>query len=195
MLTTATSVPGRQRLAALVDQALAKLRGLRGLTEEELLEFGRLYRRAVAQLSHARADGADCRRPRATELAGGPRLRDALRHRIHRLLRAAPLLRGRAAPDLPAPPAALPGLQPLLFLVPALLAAALTLLRPDLLEMLSPELSASLRDLAERHAGGRTGCRPTTRPIMSSMIMTNNIQVSFMAFAGGMLWRWGRCWC
>jgi hypothetical protein len=47
-----------ERLAELVTQA-SRLHGLRTLTEAELLEFGRLYRRAAAELSHARAYGLD----------------------------------------------------------------------------------------------------------------------------------------
>ena len=150
MLTTATSVPGRQRLAALIERA-AKLRGLRGLTEEELLEFGRLYRRAASELSHARAYGANSADleqlnwlvgraygmlyvTESTGFSGVRRFFAAeLPQTFRRHLRLFLVCTA-------------------LFLVPALLAAVLTLLRPDLLEMISPELSTSLRDLALRHA-------------------------------------------
>ena len=78
-------------------------------------------------------------------------------------------------------------LSMLLFMVPALLAAALTLARPDLLEMISPQTAASLQSIAERHQGNPNWMPGELRPFASSMIMTNNIQISFFAFAGGML--------
>src|SRR5438552_2130694 len=48
-----------QRLQELEDRALRS--GLRRLSSEEVLELGRLYRRAASDLSHARALGMDPR--------------------------------------------------------------------------------------------------------------------------------------
>jgi uncharacterized membrane protein SpoIIM required for sporulation len=73
-----------------------------------------------------------------------------------------------------------------LFLGPALIMALLTLLRPDLLEMLNPQMAGMVRELSARHQG-RNWLPEEIRPMASSLIMANNIQVSFFAFAGGIL--------
>ncbi len=66
---------------------------------------------------------------------------------------------------------------------PALLAYACALLDPTLREALVP---ADLRSVME---SGRTwtDIEPGLRPGMATLIFTNNIQVAFLAFAGGVL--------
>ena len=78
-------------------------------------------------------------------------------------------------------------LSTLLFLIPALLAALLTVSRPDLLEMLSPQAATMMKSVVERDRGGTNWMPAEMRPFASSFIMTNNIRVSFVAFAGGIL--------
>ena len=46
-----------QRLAEILDQI--DRQGLQGLSSDELLEFGKLYRRAASELSFMRAHGLD----------------------------------------------------------------------------------------------------------------------------------------
>ncbi len=173
------------RLAELVDRA-SHLRGLRGLSEEELLEFGRLYRRSVAQLAHARAHGVNASELEylnwlvgraygllyVTESSGWLGLRRFYTAELPQTFRR----HGR-----------LFLLCAALFFGPALLAGLLTLHRPDLLEMISPNTAQALQEIASRHAGNADWLPAEMRPLASSAIMTNNIQVSFLAFAGGML--------
>ncbi|MFN8526699.1 MAG: stage II sporulation protein M [Chloroflexota bacterium] len=70
-----------------------------------------------------------------------------------------------------------------LFVVPALAAYVVAVTNPPGAEaVLPPELTRVVRS-------GRlwTDMAEPTRPVMATIIMTNNIQVSFLAFAGGML--------
>ncbi len=159
---------------------------LRGLAEEELLEFGRLYRRAAAALSHARAHGvsaAETARLNAivgrayallyvSEPAGLPGVRRFFRSELPRTIR-------RHARVV----AACAGV----FLFWALLGAGLTALRPDILAAISPEVAEAIDYIAERHEGGQVWLEESMRPITSSFVMTNNIQVAFLAFSTGIL--------
>lgn len=174
-----------QRLAELVARA-SRLHGLRGLTQEELLEFGRLYRRAASELSHARAHGLDAQElaylnwlvGRAygllyvTDSAGWAGVTRFFRAELPQTLRR----HGR-----------LIGLCAALLVVPGLISALVTSLRPDLLEIINPTLAASLDYIAERHEGGGDWLPADFRPIASSLVMVNNVQVSFMAFSTGIL--------
>jgi uncharacterized membrane protein SpoIIM required for sporulation len=80
-----------------------------------------------------------------------------------------------------------------------LLAAAALLLGPALLGYLGALFDPMLRDalvpaqLREVMAGGRTwtDIEPGLRPGMATLIFTNNIQVAFLAFAGGVLFGLG----
>jgi uncharacterized membrane protein SpoIIM required for sporulation len=75
----------------------------------------------------------------------------------------------------------------LLLFVPALLAYVAAWLDPTLRAALVPE---ELRRIME---SGRTwtDIEPTLRPGMATLIFTNNIQVAFLAFAGGVLFGLG----
>jgi len=174
-----------ERLAQLVTRA-SRARGLRGLAEEELLEFGRLYRRAASELSHARAYGLD-----AAELD----YLNWLVGRAYGLLYVSESSGWASVPRFFS--SELPqtlrrhwraiALAAAVFLGPAILGALLTVLRPDTLELLSPQLAAAVQSIAERHRGGADFIPSDVRPIASSFIMQNNIRVSFVAFSGGML--------
>lgn len=174
-----------QRLAELVARA-SRARGLRSLSGEELLEFGRLYRRAASELSHARARGLD-----AAELA----FLNALVGRAYGLLYVTRssgwrgLLRffRQELPRSFRAHARLIGLSAALFLGPALLGALLALRSPDLLAAVSPTAAAAIESLQERHAPGRDWLPADFRPLAGSFIMVNNIQVSFLAFGAGIL--------
>lgn len=173
------------RLETLVSKA-ARLRGLRGLSEEELLEFGRLYRRAAAQLSHSRAYGLD-----SAELA----YLNSLVGRAYGLLYVAEgggwggvgRFYRSELPQALRRHGRLIGVAAAVFGGAAILGALLALAWPDALELAAPGVSDTLREMAARHRGGRDWMPAELRPVMSSFIMTNNIKVAFIAFATGIL--------
>lgn len=183
---SATDGPSQwQRLAELTARA-SRLRGLRSLADDELLEFGRLYRRAASELSHAQAYGLDRSQVEylnwlvgraygllyVSESSGWAGVGAFLQRELPETLRR----HGR-----------LIALSAGIFLAAALVGAVLTLAKPDSLELISPSLASAIADISERHQGGQNWLPADFRPIASSMIMTNNIQVSFIAFSGGIL--------
>jgi len=174
-----------ERLAELVTRA-SRLHGLRGLSEDELLEFGRLYRRAASELSHARAYGLD-----AAELE----YLNWLVGRAYGLLYVSESsgwagvgrFFGAELPQMLRRHGRIIALAAGLFFGAAIIGALLTLLRPDLFELISPQLAAGVDSIAQRHQGGANWLPADFRPIASSFIMVNNVQVSFMAFSTGIL--------
>ena len=174
-----------ERLARLVQQA-SRLRGLRSLTDDELLEFARLYRRAASELSHAQAYGLD-----QTELQ---RL-NWLVGRAYGLLYVSESTgwRGVGAFFRTELPRALRRHGRLIALSAALLlgsgvvGALVAVVRPDLLATISPRAADAIELIAQRHEGGKEWLPSDFRPIASSLIMVNNIQVSFLAFSMGIL--------
>jgi uncharacterized membrane protein SpoIIM required for sporulation len=82
---------------------------------------------------------------------------------------------------------------------PYLLMSALLLFGPALLAYIGALLEPTLRDalvpasLRQTMSSGRTwtDIQPALRPGMATLIFTNNIQVSFLAFAGGVLFGLG----
>jgi uncharacterized membrane protein SpoIIM required for sporulation len=173
-----------ERLAALVARA-SRLRGLRGLREPDLLEFGRLYRRAAAELSHARSHGTDSAQLEYLNWLVGQAYA-LLYVSESRGLASVPRFFTHELPQTIRRHAGTMALATALFLLPALVMALLTLLRPDLLELVNPQFAEIIRDLSARHQG-RNWMPEEVRPMASSLIMANNIQVSFFAFAGGIL--------
>jgi uncharacterized membrane protein SpoIIM required for sporulation len=173
------------RLEHLLARA-ASARGLSALSDDELLEFGRLYRRAAAELSHARSHGFD---PRELE-----RL-NALAGRAYGILYVSRSsgLKGAArflSTDLPSTlrrQAPMIGLSAALMLLGAILGLALGIFLPETLELVAPEIADAIDMIAERHEGGADWLPEDFRPIASSLIMINNIQVSFFAFSTGIL--------
>ncbi|MCC7367155.1 MAG: stage II sporulation protein M [Chloroflexi bacterium] len=71
----------------------------------------------------------------------------------------------------------------LLFTIPAIVAFAVVQVNPTLAEEILP--ADMTRGVRNGHLW--TNMPPAERPYMASFIMTNNIQVSLIAFAGGML--------
>ncbi len=78
------------------------------------------------------------------------------------------------------------GIAMVLLFGPALLAGILSYIDPELARFLLPP---SVQGLIPEIEAGRlwTEIEVSQRPLFSSLITTNNIQVSFLAFAGGML--------
>lgn len=168
------------RLNALTREV--ETRGLRTLPEGDLRDFGLLYRRAAADLSAARADGTA--QPLAEYLN---RLVSRAHNHVYsgqrtsvvsvwRFLSAEyPRLVRRLFPYIAASFA--------LCLLGALLGTLESLARPHFMRaVLGPEMVATI----ERHEMW-TKSVLSAKPQESSFIMTNNITVTFMVFAGGIL--------
>jgi uncharacterized membrane protein SpoIIM required for sporulation len=166
-----------QRLSTLVRRGR---QGDGSLTPEEVLELGRVYRIAASDLAVAQRDYAH---DRAT-LALNAVVAEA--HALVYSERQVPLavIRSFFRRDLPRvvrANLAYVGAAFALFALPAAAGYLLGLAYPDLLQTLLPQ---SLRQTLERHELW-TNIDEQLRPFAASLIMTNNILVSFFAFAGG----------
>jgi uncharacterized membrane protein SpoIIM required for sporulation len=172
-----------QRLTALLDQAQAGK--LRALSEVELAEVGDLYRVVTSDLAVARRDYA--RHQVVTYL-------NQLTGRAHGLIyRGEPLeLRriwrffGRTFPRLYRETERYTLVATLLFLTPALIAFFITWYQPDAAYTLLPAGAQDIIPLVEEGEMW-TDIPSGERSVASSFIMRNNIQVVFLAFAGGVL--------
>lgn len=170
---------GWERLAQLVRRGRS---GVRGMPSEEVLELGRLYRAAASDLAIAQRDYPDDRTAFALNMlvaeahalvysGGGASwraLRDFVRRGYPRLVRA----NGRYV-----------AIAFALFAAPAAAGYLLGLAYPAILDSTLPEQVR--RALEHRHLW--TNIESQIRPLAASQLMTNNIQVAFVAFAGGIL--------
>ncbi|TVP47177.1 MAG: hypothetical protein EA350_05770 [Gemmatimonadales bacterium] len=181
--------PRWERWRALLDRAGRG--GLPGLPEPEVSEFASLYREVTADLARARTYRAS------------PALLSSLEESVgrgHNLLYAAPprstrkawkwfsrdvpaLIRRRWAPV---------GIATLLFFGPALATFVAVAVEPDRVEQLVPagmldraRQAESLR--AEGIGYGEALIAEGDMPVAAAGILTNNVQVTFLAFVGGML--------
>ncbi|HET8569285.1 MAG TPA: stage II sporulation protein M [Candidatus Limnocylindria bacterium] len=166
------------RLADLVARAAGRVARLEA---DDVLELGRLYRATTSDLAIARRDFP----------------RDVVTERLNDLVAAAHALVYSEAPtsprrlrrlvtaEVPATVRAnLPftGAAALLLFGPWLLAYVVSLVAP---EVALSSMSEALREhLAERRPG--TEIPAGARPIAGPLIILNNVQVSVVAFAGGM---------
>jgi uncharacterized membrane protein SpoIIM required for sporulation len=180
-----SAASSRQRLSELVNRA-SLLRGLRNLTDDELLEFGRLYRRVASELSHARTHGANASEVEqlnwlvgrahgllyVSRSSGWFGIRSFFRRELPQTLRRHGRLIALAASIMAGA---------------AVVGALIQMYRPDFLDVVAPGLSGAVDSLAARHSGGRDWLPADFRPVASSLIMTNNIQVSILAFSTGIL--------
>jgi len=149
---------------------------------EEVLELGRLYRATASDLAIAQRDYPYDRITGAL---------NALVAEAHALVYSEGQLSWRAVRDFVLrdyPRLVRENLRYVvlafsLFAVPALTAYALGLLSPAVLDATLPE---DMRETLERRELW-TDIREEIRPLAASAIMTNNIQVSFVVFAGGAL--------
>lgn len=152
------------------------------MAPEEVLELGRLYRAASSDLAIAQRDYAEDRATAAL---------NALVAEAHALVYSEAQVSGRAIADffrrdLPRivrENLGYVGLAFGLFVAPAVAAYVFGTLNPALLDSTLPD---DLRRSLERRQLW-TDIREELRPFAASAIMTNNIQVSFIAFAGGAL--------
>jgi uncharacterized membrane protein SpoIIM required for sporulation len=167
-----------KRLETLLDQV--KKDGLRSLTRPELQELGLLYRQAAADLSTLRED------PTGKSYA---RFLNLLLSRAHNTIYAGEKSSARGIvhfyrhtyPQIFRANLKLINLAFLIFAVGGLAGMLLALMRPDYLRLF---LSPQMLETIERHKMW-TDSVVSASPAASSFIMTNNMTVSFMAFAMG----------
>jgi uncharacterized membrane protein SpoIIM required for sporulation len=172
-----------ERLATLLDRARA--RNLRALSEVELAEMGDLYRAVTSDLAVARRDYA--RHQVVTYL-------NQLTGRAHGVVyRGEPLeLRrvwrffARSFPCLYRQTGRYTLVATLLFVLPALVAFAITWIDAEAAYTLLPPGQQGIIPLVQEGEMW-TDIPAEMRSVASSFIMTNNIQVAFLAFAGGVL--------
>lgn len=171
-----------QELARLLDRGQ---QNMRLLSREEVLALSRLYRAATSDLALAQRDFPN---HRVTTYL------NQLVARGHALIyRDEPLALGRLRRFVTRGfPAAFRQTLPftlaatLLFLLPALLAGAVAAWQPDAGRWILPAAAQELIPLLEQRDLW-TDIPIDERPYASSFIMQNNIQVAFLAFAGGVL--------
>lgn len=176
--------PEWRRLEELL-QNIANL-GVEKLNADEILEFGRWYRRAAAELSFHRTHDADP---------------DQLEYLNELVGRCYPYV--YSAPTRPLPnvwrffshdfPSAFRRHGFFIFIafltsmLPAIIGGAITLQDRSLADQLmSPEQLTAYDNVAKRHDKPSDWMPLVERPETASFIMTNNIKVTLVAFAGGM---------
>src|SRR5438309_428279 len=162
--------------------ALSQGNGLRGFEAEQIEALGREYRQVISDLAIARRDFPD---DQLTLWLNGLASRAHLRlyrappaswRRLGRFFTVDFARRFRAAG-------------------PYLLVSAVLLFGPALVAYIGALTDATLREalvparLRQVMQGGRTwtDIEPSLRPAMATLIFSNNIQVAFLAFAGGVL--------
>src|ERR1700681_1200831 len=180
--------PSRQPHWAELEGLLARSagNGLRSFDADQIEAFARAYRQTVCDLAIAQRDFPD---DQLTLWMNG------LASRAHLRLYRAPAPSWRrlglffwtdfARRFRAARPYLL--VSALLLFGPALVAYLAALLDPTLRDALVP---ADLRDVMESGSTW-TDIQPAVRPGMATLIFTKNIQVSFLAFAGGVLFGLG----
>jgi uncharacterized membrane protein SpoIIM required for sporulation len=172
-----------QELARILDKV--DRQGLRGLQAEELIDLGRLYRRAAADLARARTAGLD---PRQIQQLNGLVGR-AYAHVYTTETRGAGSVAAFFTREFPqSVRRCLPfiGTAFAVFFVASLLGLLATYQNPHAPDaLLGPGWGAVVESIAQRHTGTKDWLPGEERPLASSMIMTNNIYVSILAFTLG----------
>jgi uncharacterized membrane protein SpoIIM required for sporulation len=178
-----TKKPNWERLTALLDQS--RISGLAALSAEELSELGRLYRSVTSDLAVARRDFA------------GHRVADYLNSLVARAHAA--VYQGRATrrrgilefftATFPRAFRATWGYTLasfLMFLLPALVSFTIAYRDPSAGAALMPGIEDRIQDIRDKHEWWKS-INDEGRSAAASFIMTNNIRVSILAFAGGIL--------
>lgn len=180
----AATFPEWRRLHDLL--AHIKSTGVERLEAEEIVEFGKLYRRAAADLAYQRTHEAEpARIAFLNDLLGEcyPYVYAAPRRPLPSVItffttefpRA---VRAQALWIL---------LAVALSLVPALICFAITWHDRAIADQVLPgEFMATMESIAARHHAPKDWLPLMERTPAAAMIMTNNIRVSILAFAGGM---------
>ncbi len=172
-----------QRLSNMLD---GLQRGpLSQLSISELEELGRLYRAATSDLAIARRDYPDHRVTVYLNQLVGRAHHRVYRGEILELRRVSRFFLG-GFPRLFRQTGRYTALGAALFLGAAAVGFAIVYINPDLADQLLPGQMQSVIPLIKRGEMW-TDIPAQMRSVASSFIMTNNIQVAFLAFAGGVL--------
>lgn len=166
--------------------ALIKSAGVERLDADEILEFGKLYRRAAAELAYQRTHEAEPHRiVFLNDLLGQcyPYVYVTPRHPWPSIARFFTTDFPRAVRTH----ACWILLAFTLSMLPALIAFAMTWHDRAIADQVLPaELTASMDSIAARHHVPKDWLPLLERTPAAALIMTNNIRVSILAFAGGM---------
>ena len=178
----AAKKPNWERLTKLLAQSR---RGLGALSADEINELGRLYRSATSDLAVARRDFANHRvvdylnglvaqAHAAVYQSRSTRGRGLLMFFTHTFPRTFRATWGYTLASF------------LMFFIPALISFTLTYRDPNISSQIVPGIDARLQDIRDKREWWKE-INEDGRAASSAMIATNNIRVSIIAFAGGML--------
>ncbi|NJP07482.1 MAG: stage II sporulation protein M [Chloroflexaceae bacterium] len=170
-----------ERLTALLNRAQ---RGLTGLSAEELQELGRLYRQSTSDLAVARRDfpnhavsdylnGLVGRAHGEVYRGRSTRARQVIRFFTHTFPHIFRETWGYTLAGM------------LMFLLPAMVCYAVAYVQPEAMLLVFPQFEPVLSNIQDGHEWWKS-INEDGRAASSSFIMTNNIRVAFLAFAGGM---------
>ena len=163
--------------------------GLDALSARELPEFAARYREVAADLARARTYGADpvtLARLERLVAAGHNALYRSERRTWQRIWH----FLARECPGAVVGAGRYVALAAAIFLVPAAAGYALLRDRPELAPELLPDLVLERVEAgAARQAGGAryVTSEAEERPLLASAIITNNVQIAFNCFAGGIV--------
>ncbi|HEX2201894.1 MAG TPA: stage II sporulation protein M [Longimicrobium sp.] len=170
--------------------------GLAKLPEHEVSRFGALYREVAADLARARTYGGSPELLYTLERAVGgghnllyrPEARTwaALKHWLVAGFPA--LVRKRWRPV---------ALASALFYVPALISFGATVAEPAIArDFVGPEMMVRVEESVEKEARGEGYVEEEVplMPLLASRLVSNNVQVTFLAFAAGILAGLGTVW-
>lgn len=170
---------------ALSDMLDRSRRNMKGLSPEDVQQLSRLYRAATSDLALAQRDFPNHRvtlylnglvaQAHATIYQGEPLALNRLKHFV---TTGFPQAFRESWPFFVT--------ATLLFMIPAVLIGFVTAQNPEAARLVLPAQVQSLIPLLEERELW-TNIPVDERPYTSSFIMTNNIQVAFIAFAGGVL--------
>jgi uncharacterized membrane protein SpoIIM required for sporulation len=172
-----------ERLTTILDRS--RVGGLAALSAEELNELGRLYRGVTSDLAVARRDFPN---HRVTEYLNG------LVARAHAAVYQRRAARGRGMLEFFTTifPRTFRATWPytlaafLMFLLPALASFTIAYRDPSPGAALFPGIEQRIEDIRDKREWWKE-INDEGRAASSSLIMTNNIRVAILAFAGGML--------
>ncbi len=179
-----------ERLGILLERVQAA--GLPALAPGEVREFARLYRETAADLARLRTAGVDPETEQYVErlVAGG---HNALYRDGGEGIGAGGLARFllRGFPALVRRSGAAIAMAAGVWLLGALLAYAVAVLRPDLARDLCPQRFLDRAEAAEGarirgEAASYVDMEPAFTPLWSSQLIANNVQATFVVFALGM---------
>jgi uncharacterized membrane protein SpoIIM required for sporulation len=174
-----------QELSRILDRVQRV--GLRGLSPDELLDLGRLYRRAAADLARARSAGVDPRQIEqlnalvgrayahvyTTETRGSAGIVAFFAREFPQSVRRCALFIGAAFA---------------VFALAATIGVVATYRDADAPNaLMGPAWTGAMEEIADRYRGQKDWLPGKMRPVASSGIMTNNIMVSILAFSVGVL--------